>query len=53
MSKKVQCVPGGHQISIEYAYWCNVCQYYFCGDHAGGGFTTFKCPKGHQPTKAR
>jgi hypothetical protein len=55
MSDKVQCVPGGHLISIEHAYWCNVCQFYLCYDHANSSYlvNTVKCPKGHQVTKAR
>lgn len=55
MATSVQCVPGGHQISISEAYWCGTCQYYLCYKHAQTSFwyTTVKCPKGHEITKAK
>lgn len=28
MTDKVQCVPGGHKISIGKPYWCNHCGHY-------------------------
>jgi hypothetical protein len=54
MATSVQCVPGGHQISINDAYWCGQCQYYLCYSHAQTSFwvNTIKCPKGHEVTKA-
>ena len=53
--KKVQCVPGGHQISLDKAYWCNRCEHYVCYDHARTSVVvnTVKCPKGHEITKAK
>jgi len=53
--KKVQCVPGGHLIPIDKAYWCNQCGQYLCYDHARTSYTvnTVKCPKGHEVSKAR
>lgn len=55
MGNKVQCVPGGHQISIDDAYWCNECEYYLCYKHARSSYltTTVKCPKGHEIVKAK
>jgi hypothetical protein len=55
MADKVQCVPGGHQISIDKAYWCNQCGQYLCYEHARTSFmvNTVKCPKGHEVSKAR
>jgi hypothetical protein len=29
-------------------WWCRACRAHFCGDCAGGAFTTFACPKGHR-----
>jgi len=54
LSKSVQCVPGGHQISISDAYWCGECGWYICYSHLKKGtFTTaIHCPKGHDVTKA-
>ena len=54
MATSVQCVPGGHQISISEAFWCGNCQYYLCYSHAQTSFwvNTIKCPKGHEVTKA-
>ncbi len=53
MAKTVQCVPGGHQIPIEKAYWCNECNFYLC-DHEvtwrPGNY--FICKKGHKVSKA-
>jgi len=53
--KKVQCVPGGHEISLEKAYWCDRCRYYVCYSHANTSIlvNTVKCPKGHEVTKAK
>jgi len=55
MSTTVQCVPGGHQIPLNQAYWCSRCSYYFCYKHAQTGalVNTVKCPKGHDATRAR
>jgi hypothetical protein len=55
MAEKVQCVPGGHQISIYDAYWCERCQQYLCYSHARTGtfLNTIKCPKGHEVHKAK
>ena len=55
MTDKVQCVPGGHPISINDAYWCNQCQQYLCYKHAHAStfVNTVKCPKGHEVHKAR
>jgi hypothetical protein len=55
MGDKVQCVPGGHQISIDKAYWCDKCGQYVCYDHARTSWLTnaVKCSKGHEVTKAR
>ena len=55
MADKVQCVPGGHQISVDKAYWCNQCGQYLCYEHARTSYlvNTVKCPKGHEVTKAR
>jgi len=52
---KVQCVPGGHQIRIDDAYWCEKCRYYMCFRHALTSLwvNTVKCPKGHPVTRAR
>lgn len=54
LSKSVQCVPGGHQISISEAYWCNECGWYICYSHLKTGtlLDWKKCPKGHEVTKA-
>lgn len=51
----VQCVPGGHQISIGDAFWCQKCGYYLCYRHAltSNWVNTVKCPKGHEVSKAR
>jgi threonine dehydrogenase-like Zn-dependent dehydrogenase len=48
MSGKVQCVPGGHQVSIDKAYWCDRCRQYLCYDRAWPSYlvNTVKCPKG-------
>jgi hypothetical protein len=53
--KKVQCVPGGHQISLDKAYWCSRCEHYVCYDHARTSVVvnTVKCPKGHEITRAK
>lgn len=55
MSKKVQCVPGAHQISLDEAYWCNKCQQYLCRTHAitTAWVTTVKCRHGHEVHKAK
>jgi hypothetical protein len=54
MSDKVQCVPGGHQVSLDKAYWCNQCGYYLCYIHAQTSLivNTVKCLKGHEVKKA-
>lgn len=54
LSKSVQCVPGGHQIPINEAYWCGDCGWYICYSHLKKGtFTTaIHCPKGHNVTRA-
>jgi len=53
--KKVQCAPGGHQIPLDKAYWCNQCEHYVCYEHARKSLmvNTIKCPKGHEISKAR
>lgn len=53
-SKKVQCVPGGHQITLSEAYWCGGCGWYICYKHLKKAImTTAKtCPKGHDVTRA-
>jgi hypothetical protein len=53
--KKVQCVPGGHQISLDEAYWCNRCDQYMCYKHARPSalVNTVKCPKGHEITRVK
>jgi hypothetical protein len=53
--KKVQCVPGGHQIPLDKAYWCNQCEHYVCYEHARKSLmvNTMKCPRGHEISKAR
>lgn len=28
-------------------WYCRDCRMHFCAECAGGGFTRFKCPKGH------
>jgi hypothetical protein len=52
---EVQCVPGGHSISIDKAYWCDHCRFYFCYKHANTSWmvNTVKCPKGHEAVKAK
>jgi hypothetical protein len=53
MAKMVQCVPGGHQIPIEKAYWCNECNQYLCFLHGKSHLgSTFTCRKGHKVSKA-
>ena len=54
MANNVQCVPGGHQMSIEDAYWCDRCKQYLCYRHAHSSYlvNTVKCPKGHEVSKA-
>lgn len=54
LSKLVQCVPGGHQIPINEAYWCGECGWYICYKHLKKGtFTTaIHCPKGHDVSRA-
>lgn len=29
-------------------WFCRQCRLHFCADCAGGGFISFKCPRGHQ-----
>src|ERR1035438_6759385 len=45
---------GGHQTSLDKAYWCSQCEQYVCYDHARKSVmvNTMKCPKGHEITKA-
>jgi len=52
---KVQCVPGGHPIPLDKAYWCNQCEHYMCWDHANTRslVNVVKCPKGHVIKKAK
>jgi hypothetical protein len=54
MAKTVQCVPGGHQISLDDAYWCSQCESYVCYKHAktSAWVNTVKCPRGHEVSKA-
>lgn len=54
LAAQVQCVPGGHQISINEAYWCGDCSWYICYKHLRKAITTTAkhCPKGHDVTKA-
>ena len=53
--QKVQCVPGGHQVDIDRAYWYQTCGHYLCYDHARSAMliSTIKCAKGHPVTKAK
>jgi hypothetical protein len=55
MGDKVQCAPGGHQISIDKAFWCQRCGYYFCYKHGRSSYlvNTVKCPEGHEATKVK
>jgi len=55
MIKKVQCVPGGHEVELDHAYWCNRCGFYICHKHIENTFFTNKvtCKKGHEVHKAR
>ena len=55
MPNMVQCVPGGHQIPLDKAYWCNQCAHYLCYIHAKTStwVKTVKCPQGHEVSKAR
>jgi hypothetical protein len=55
MSTKVRCVPGGHEIFLEQAYWCNRCGYYLCYTHAHTSMLveTIRCPKRHELSVAR
>ena len=55
MSKRVQCVPGGHEIELDHAYWCNSCCSYMCYKHlVSSPFTTkLTCKKGHNVSKAK
>ena len=55
MAKHVQCVPGGHQVEIEKAYWCHRCNVYICYRHlVKSGFfeITVTCRKGHHVVRA-
>lgn len=49
MFDKVQCVPCGHQITIDKACWCEGCRQYLCYDLARSSYliNTVKCPNGH------
>ena len=55
MSNKIQCVAGGHQISLDEAYWCSKCDQYICYNHAQTSYLikTVKCPKGHEVKKVK
>jgi len=55
MSEQVQCVPGGHRISLDEAFWCSRCDQYVCYKHAltSTFVNTVKCPRGHEVHKAR
>jgi hypothetical protein len=50
MSMKVRCEPGGHEVFLEQAYWCNACGYYLCYAHAHTSMLVeaIRCPKRHQ-----
>ncbi|MBX3299717.1 MAG: hypothetical protein KF736_09670 [Acidobacteria bacterium] len=52
-AEKVKCVPGGHDISLSDAYWCNECDWYICYMHLKKAMMTteVKCPKGHHVSK--
>jgi hypothetical protein len=53
--KTVQCVPGGHQVDLEHAYWCNKCSFYLCYKHLRTSvLTTSKTyDRGHEVSKAK
>jgi hypothetical protein len=55
VSKQVKCVPGGHEVELDKAYWCNRCGFYICYKHAETSFldTSVKCRKGHELSRAR
>jgi len=55
MSTKVRCVPGGHEVFLEQAYWCNRCGFYLCHTHAHTSMLveTIRCPKRHELTLVR
>lgn len=54
MTNKVQCVPGGHRVHLEDAYWCEECEHYLCYEHARTSILVkiVKCPKGHGVSRA-
>jgi hypothetical protein len=53
--KTVQCVPGGHQVDLEHAYWCNKCGFYLCYKHLRTSVLTTRktCERGHEVSKAK
>jgi hypothetical protein len=55
MSMKVRCEPGGHDIFLEQAYWCNRCGIYLCHLHAHTTMLveTIRCPKRHELSLVR
>jgi hypothetical protein len=50
MSIKVLCEPGGHEVFLEQAYWCDRCGNYLCYSHALTSILvdTIRCPKRHE-----
>jgi len=50
MNIKVRCVPGGHDVFLEQAYWCNRCGNYLCYAHAYTSMfvEAIRCPKRHE-----
>jgi hypothetical protein len=50
MNVKVLCGPGGHEVFLEQAYWCDRCGYYLCYAHAHTSILvdTIRCPKRHE-----
>jgi hypothetical protein len=50
MATKVLCTPGGHDIFLEQAYWCDRCGFYVCHSHALTSILidTITCPKRHE-----
>jgi hypothetical protein len=50
MNTKVRCGPGGHDIFIEQAYWCDRCDFYVCHAHALTSILIdeIRCPRRHE-----
>ena len=50
MNVRVRCVPGGHEVFLEQAYWCDRCGHYLCYTHAHTSMLvdTIRCPKRHE-----